>query len=184
LSCEVAFLRAVNVAGHGSLKMSDLRRVFESAGCKNVRTYIQSGNVVFEPPGKGSSTLRPRVARSLARLLGKDVVVTYRGVRDLQRTLAAAPFGSLEVEPDVKLYVGFLAAEPKSVPVFPLASAKDGLEVIKMTKREVFVVSRKVKGRYGFPNGLIEKEFAVPATTRNWNTVRKIVALATEGAEG
>jgi len=184
LSSEVAFLRAVNVAGHSSLKMSDLRRVFESAGCKNVRTYIQSGNVVFEPPGKRSSALRPRVARSLARLLGEDVVVTYRGVRDLQRTLVAAPFGSLDGEPDVKLYVGFLAAEPKSVPVLPLASARDGLEVIKMTNRDVFVVSRKVKGRYGYPNGLIEKEFAVPATTRNWNTVRKIVALATEGAEG
>jgi len=183
LSSEVAFLRAVNVAGHLSLKMSDLKRVFESAGCKNVRTYIQSGNVIFQPPEAGGSAVRLRVQRSLARLLGEDVFLTYRGVRDLQRTLAEAPFGSLEVEPDVKLYVGFLAAEPKSVPVLPLASAKDGLEVIKMTKREVFVVSRKVKGRYGFPNGLIEKEFVVPATTRNWNTVKRIVALATEGAD-
>jgi len=183
MGSEVAFLRAVNVAGHGSLKMSDLRRVFESAGCRNVRTYIQSGNVVFQPPPAGGAGVRLEIQRGLGKLLGEAVVVAYRSVRDLQKALAEAPFGGLELERDVKLYVGFLAADPESPPALPLASAKDGLEVMKMTKREVFVVSRKVKGRFGFPNGLIEKAFAVPATTRNWNTVKKIVALAAEVAE-
>lgn len=177
---EVAFLRAVNVGGRASVKMVDLVRVFESAGCRNVRTYIQSGNILFQSYDIQGQTLRLRVQKSLRTLLGQDVLVAYRTVRELQGVLAAAPFGGLETDPDVKLYVGFLIDKPDHAPVLPLSLPKEGLEIIRISKLDVFGVSRKVKGRFGFPNAWIEKEFAVPATTRNWTTVSKIVALATE----
>ena len=180
MTTEVAFLRAVNVAGHASLKMTALRRVFESAGCTNVRTYIQSGNVIFDAPRATSAAIRQRIGRGLDKLVGEEVAVAYRTLRELLRAADAAPFASLEEKGDIKLYVGFLIARPRKAPTLPLSFPKDGLELTQLARREVFVVSRKVKGRYGFPNNLIEKELDVPATTRNWNTVKKIIALASE----
>jgi len=183
MASEIAFLRAVNVGGRATLAMSAIRRIFESAGCPDVRTYIQSGNVIYRAPRSAGAALRRRIGRDLAGHIGHEVGVAYRAVRDLQRASDAAPFHSMEDDPDVKLCVGFLIATPKRMPRLPLSSPRDGLEVTRMTKREVFVVSRSIKGRYGFPNNLIEKGLGVPATTRNWNTVRKILALATGGPD-
>lgn len=176
---QIAFLRAVNVGGRGTIQMNALRRIFEAAGCTEVRTWIQSGNVIYRAPGSAGAALRGRIGRGLAKHLGQDVGVAYRSVRELQQSVDASPFGSLEEGPDVGFYVGFLIATPRRRSRLPLSSAKDGLEVVGMTKHEVFVVSRRVKGRHGFPNNLIEKDLGVPATTRNWNTVRKVLALAT-----
>ena len=178
---EVAFLRAVNVGGRGTLKMADLARLFEAAGCRDVRTYIQSGNVIFRP-GAGQ-THRAKAAKALAALLGKEVAIAWRTLRELQATRVAHPFGALTGDPDVKLYVGYLAAQPGKTPKLPLALPKEGLEILGAAKRDVFIVSRKVKGSYGFPNALVERAFGVPATTRNWNTVTKVLALAGEADE-
>ncbi|HEX6828594.1 MAG TPA: hypothetical protein VF104_06405, partial [Burkholderiales bacterium] len=82
--------------------------------------------------------------------------------------------------PDVKLYVGFLTTAPSRVPRLPFSVTKEGLDITRVTRGEVFIVSRRVNGRFGFPNLLIEKEYGVPATTRNWNTVLKILSLASE----
>ncbi len=183
LRTEVAFLRAVNVAGHASLRMTDLRRVFEVAGCKNARTYIQSGNVLFQSTRAASAALRRRIETGLAELVGQPVAIAYRTLEELRHVFAAAPFHSLEGDPDVKLYVSFLVVAPKKLPALPIESRKESLEVVGITKREVFVVSRRFKGRFGFPNNFVEKELAATATSRNWNTVRKIVAMA-EGPGG
>jgi uncharacterized protein (DUF1697 family) len=179
MAIELAFLRAVNVGGHAILEMSALRRIFESAGCTDVRTFIQSGNVIYRPTRPGGAALHARIGRALARHLGHEVAIAYRTARALQSTIDAAPFASLEGDSDLGLYVGFLTATPKRRPRLPLSSPKDGLEIIDMAGGDLFVVSRKVKGRSGSPNLLIERELAVPATTRNWNTVRKMLALAT-----
>jgi uncharacterized protein (DUF1697 family) len=184
LRTEVAFLRAVNVAGHGMIKMSDLKRIFESAGCKNVRTYIQSGNVVFQSPGGEGAAIRLRVLKKLSAVLGDEVSVAFRTVSELRRTVLESRFGSLESDADVTLYVCFLSSAPKSAPALPLSSAKEGLEATRIIKHDVFVVGRRVKGRSGYPSLFIERELGVPATTRSWNTVRKMLALATDGDDG
>jgi uncharacterized protein (DUF1697 family) len=88
----VAFLRAINVAGHGTVKMTDLREAFEAAGCRNVRTYIQSGNVLFEHPAKSATGFDRRIAARLLDLMGWEVFVMFRTARELQETFKAAPF--------------------------------------------------------------------------------------------
>lgn len=181
MTTEVAFLRAVNVGGHAPIKMADLKRVFASAGCKNVRSYIQSGNVIFEAPRGARAAIRRELEKRLAKLAGEQVAVAYRTLRELRQAADAAPFATFAAKGDSKWYVGFLVAPSKVRPELPLSFPKEGLEFVGMTKTEVFVVSRRVKNLYGFPNLAIEKELGVPATTRNWNTVTKIIALA--GAE-
>jgi uncharacterized protein (DUF1697 family) len=171
----VTFLRAINVAGHAIVKMNDLKAAFALAGCNNVVTFIQSGNVIFESIEK-KTELFQNVRTELSDLIGSEPVLVTRTVRELEQMMNAAPFQRSKGGSDPKLYVAFLLRKPLKKPKFPLLLPKEGLEAIAMTDREVFVVSRRKKnGFYGFPNNFIEKELGVPATTRNWSTVTKIV---------
>lgn len=174
----VAFLRAINVAGHAKVKMSDLKQAFVEAGCKDVRTYIQSGNVIFEASGGDAAALIQKAQNKLNELLGTQAIVLHRTLREVKGVVRAAPFKNMGTNTDVKLYVAFLSQKPRSKPKLPLFAPKEALEAVKVKNREVYIVSRKkTNGGYGFPNNFIEKEFGVPATTRNWSTVTKLTEL-------
>ena len=175
---HVAFLRAINVGGRAVVKMADLQAAFSAAGCANVRTFIASGNIMFDAPAADDG-LRARIQANVGRLLGAEPVIVYRSMRDLERLVAAAPFGELAGDASVKLYVAFVAAKTTQRPRFPLELAKERLEAIGMKNGDVLIVSRrKPNGMYGFPNNWIERELDVASTARNWSTVTKIVAGA------
>ena len=175
----VAFIRAINVAGHASVKMTDLKAAFASAGCRDVRTYVQSGNVLFETPDNDTATVFGKVAAELRKLIGGEPTVLFRTLRQIQRIAKMILFKDLEGDSDVKLYVVFLAQKPQSKPSLPLLSPKEALEAIGVSTLEVFVVSHRMKhGFYGFPNNFIEKELGVLATSRNWSTVTRIAELS------
>ena len=175
----VAFLRAINVAGHARVKMTDLKAAFASAGCRDVRTYIQSGNVLFEAPEEDRAAVFGRVGLELRELVGGEPNVLFRTQRKIERLVRRTPFKDFEGDSEVKLYVSFLAQKPKSKPSLPLLSQKEALEVIGVHSVEVFIVSRhKKNGFYGFPNNFIESELGVLATSRNWSTLTKIAELS------
>jgi len=172
----VAFMRPINVAGHASVRMSDLRDAFAAAGCKGVRTYIQSGNVIFESPEGSTAAVFQRVRVKLRDLLGNEPGVLFRTLGEVEAIVRGAPFKGFEAEPGIKLYVAFLSRKPRSKPRFPLHSSKEALEAVAMKNLNVFIVSRRKKsGFYGFPNNFIEKELGISATSRNWSTLTKIV---------
>ncbi len=180
---HLAFLRAINVGGRALVKMADLKKAFDAAGATNVQTYIQSGNVIFDAPDSatGQAKLVKSIQARLNKLMGKDVDVMYRTHKDLQRMITADPFKNVDTKQDLKLYVAFLKDKPKKRPKLPLTAEKDGLKIIKISGSDVFLVSYPVgKGRYGVPNLFVEKEFDTPATSRNWNTVQKIVKKIAE----
>lgn len=175
---HVAFLRAINVAGHSPVKMTDLVRAFASAGCANVQTYIQSGNVLFDVPRRTPAALFDDVRVRLGRLLGEEPIVLFRSARQLVRLVRNSPFGDLHSDPEVKLYVAFLMRRPKVKPEFPLISEKEALEAIGMRGSDVFIVSRRKRnGFHGFPNDFIEKKLGTSATSRNWSTLARVAEL-------
>jgi uncharacterized protein (DUF1697 family) len=185
MSQYVAFMRAINVGGHAIVRMDDLRDIFVVAGCKGVRTYIQSGNVIFNSSARDLAAILQKVRAKLRNLLGKEPEILCRTARDIESIVRRTPFKEFAAEPGIKLYVAFLSRKPRSKPRFPLVLPKEGLEAIAITNREVFIVSRRKKnGFYGFPNNFIEKELGVSATTRNWSTVTKFVAFARSEAAG
>jgi uncharacterized protein (DUF1697 family) len=172
----IAFMRAINVAGHTIVKMSDVRDAFAAVGCRDVRTYIQSGNVIFDSPARDAATILETLQAKLRNVLDDEPVILLRTVSEMEKLLGRDPFKDVKAEPGIKLYVVFLSQSPRSRPKFPLVSLREALEAIAMTDREVFVVSRRKKnGFFGFPNNFIEKELGVSATSRNWSTVTKIV---------
>jgi len=174
----VAFLRAINVGGHAIVKMTDLRDAFTAAGCKDVRSLIQSGNLVFESPTKSEPALARRILVELRRLMGEAPGLFLRTVRDIERLVEADPFRRFAGKPRLKLYVAFLSQKPRQPPKLPLRSLPEVLEVIGVKSREAFIVSgRKKNGFYGFPNLFIEQQLGVSATSRNWSTINKIAEL-------
>ena len=175
---HVAFLRAINVGGRAVVKMTDLKTAFERAGCRNVRTFIASGNVVFEAPAKLPAALKTRIARELLALFGKEPGVCYRTLDELDALIAANPFGTAAADKALKLYVAFAVGEPKQRWKLPIVDAKEFVEITAVRASDVLVVSRrKPNGMYGFPNFCVER-LGVTATSRNWNTVMKVAAFA------
>jgi uncharacterized protein (DUF1697 family) len=174
----VAFMRAINVGGRAIVKMTDLQAAFAAVGCKNVRTFIQSGNIVFEAREEQAPALFHKIPKALIELFGGEPHVIFRTSRELERLVKSDPFKTHAPERSAKLYVTFLSHKPQSKISFPLVSNAEALEAIAMKNLEVFIISRRRKnGFYGFPNNFIEKELRTSGTTRNWSTLTKIVDL-------
>jgi uncharacterized protein (DUF1697 family) len=175
----VAFVRAINVGGRGIVRMADLKQLFESAGARNVRTFIQSGNVVFDAPEPHAARIVKKLRTALGTLLGVEPEIVLRPLADLERIIKRNPFKRFAPMADLKFYVAFLSRPPARTPKLPVTSVQEAVDAIAVADCDVFIVSRrKHNGFYGFPNGIAEKEFGVPATSRSWSTVTKIVSFA------
>jgi uncharacterized protein (DUF1697 family) len=173
---HVAFLRAVNVAGHARVAMADVVRAFERAGCSGARSYGHAGNLFWTQAGGKAPVEKTRSL--LARLLGEAPAIMVRTRQQLRAIVAAEPFGALTGDASIKLYVVFLERKPKQAPPLPLRHAPERLELIALRGREAYVVSRrKPNGFYGFPNQFIERTLGVAGTSRNWSTVTRAAAL-------
>jgi uncharacterized protein (DUF1697 family) len=162
----VAFLRAVNVGGTGKLAMSDLRGLCEAAGFQSVRTYIQSGNVVF-----GSALSQAKVKRKLEQALctklGKPCAVLLRSAAELAAVLRRNPF---EKAAPRQVLVLFLDQTPARGALADLPIP--GGEEVWLDGRELFV---------HFPNGMGRSKLKIPfaktGTWRNLNTIAKLIAI-------
>lgn len=179
----VAFLRGINVGGHKLIKMAELKIIFESLGLKNVKTYILSGNVLFETGEADPQKVTRKIETGLRKALGYEVAVILRTVTELEALVKADPFKQVQADADIKKYVTFLAEPHTSKLKLPLSSPKGDWQIIGLKPREVIVVAFPVKGRYGESMASIEKEFGKAVTTRNWNTVVKILVLASTGGK-
>jgi uncharacterized protein (DUF1697 family) len=175
----VAFLRAINVGGQRLIKMEELARIFTAAGLKNVRTYIQSGNVLFDSASANAAGLRKKIEKALRSVFGYEVPVMIRRLADIEEMVRRNPFQKIEPGADVMLFVVFLSDEPRHDPELPLMSAIENIEVFEVKERAAFILShRKKNGMFGFPNKFVEKTLGVSGTTRNWSTVNKILKVA------
>lgn len=175
----VAFLRGVNVGGKKTIKMKQLADVLTAAGFRNVRTYIASGNVIFDAPAKDAARIARKMEKHLLNAFGCEITVVIRNVDDLRALIKRNPFKKPKPSADEMLFVTFLASPPPVKPRLPLRSKTENMEVIALTDGAAFIVAqRKKTGWFGFPHTFAEKEFRVPTTTRNWTTLVKIVAAA------
>src|SRR6185369_12061855 len=105
----VAFLRAINVGGHTIIKMTDLKRIFESLGLGNVQTYIQSGNVIFESGEADTASLEKQIENQVEQATGYKTKLFVRTIREVQAIANKNPFTA---KADETAYVGFLTEKP------------------------------------------------------------------------
>jgi uncharacterized protein (DUF1697 family) len=174
----VALLRKINVGGNNLIKMDQLRAVFKAAGLKNVRTFQQAGNIVFESNAKNRDLLTAKIQKFLLDSFNADLKTIIFTVDELASIAKRDPFTRIEPG-EVMLCVVFFFHKPKQRPKLPLTSETDRLELIALKDRAAFVVARRKKtGWFGFPNNFVEKQLGVTATTRQWSTVKKLIDFA------
>lgn len=163
----VALLRAVNVGGTGKLPMADLVSMAKAAGFQRVRTYIASGNLVFESPGS-EKDVKAVLEQSLASYAGKHVGVLVRTAEQMATVLAANPFPE---KPPNRTVVIFLDAPP---PPDTLAQVvAPGGEEVRVGTREIYVSYGDTMGR-----SKLKIPAAKSGTARNINTVARLAAMA------
>jgi uncharacterized protein (DUF1697 family) len=172
----IALLRGINVGGH-TVKMEQLRRLFEELGFEQVRSYIASGNLFFESDDTNVAALTTRIEQHLAADLGFEVPTFLRTVDELDTTLQGAPFTLDGPSPDERFCIVFTQAPiPDSVEV-PSTSANGDMELIGVGDRAAYVVWHLKDGRPPSSN-FAERTLPTPATTRFFHTSHNILEAA------
>jgi len=172
----VDLLRGIDPASHKQVRMEDLRKLLESMGFKNVRTILNSGNVVFDAQEASKSTLVKQIEEALTKAFGYEIPVILRAVREIQEMVDSNPFEKVKVTPDTRLYVTFLSEKPRSSIRIPYESPERDLKILTIQDGAVFHVVTLETGR-GTTGAMaaLEKLFGKRVTTRNWNTVIKML---------
>ena len=166
----IAFLRAVNVGGTTLIKMTDLKKMFESFGLDNVQTYIQTGNVIFQSPEKNSSVLEEQIERQLEKAVGKRIPLFVRTIRDVQKMAHACPFNPQDEE---TVHVVILQKQPHKKNVNSWLALRSDADDFASQGKEVYNLRRN-RDQSIFSNNLIEKTLEVMGTTRNLTTIKKL----------
>jgi uncharacterized protein (DUF1697 family) len=179
----VALLRGINVGGHKLIKMQELVRIFTNAGCKNVRTFQQAGNVIFESRSSNQKALTKKIERALEKDLGYHVAVILRSLDELQHIVSRDRFKKFANEKEVMLCVVFLAERSQNNLPLPIISTTENVEIFDIADGAAFaVVRRKKNGWFGYPHAVVEKTLGVVGTTRQWKSLQKIVKAAESGS--
>jgi uncharacterized protein (DUF1697 family) len=171
----ISLLRGINVGGKRTVKIEELKRLYESFGLENVRTYIQSGNLVFCSRSEDEGPLARSIESEIRDELGLDVTVILRTREELEELIRRNPFMKSNPRETDKLHVTFLSDTPDTETVVALDMTKTGRDRFKISGREVFLYCPNGYGRTKLTNNLFEKSLGVRATTRNWATVNKLL---------
>ena len=167
MTAYVALLRAVNVGGTGKLRMGDLKAMCEAAGFAKVKTYIASGNVVFES-AMNEAQVAAALDKKLAAYAGKPVGVLVRTAAEMKAVLEGNPFPDAAPNHTVAIFLD----KPPPKDALDTMVAPDGEEA-RLGKREIYV---------HYPHGQGRSKLKLPAakagTARNINTVAKLAEMA------
>jgi uncharacterized protein (DUF1697 family) len=174
----VALFRGINVGGKNLVKMDMLRQLFQELGCFHVKTYIQSGNVVFESDLKEAS-LKDVIQTKFVEQFGFESNVVLRHIEELTTLINQLPFLTEEIaeaeaaDTDVEhLYIYFLDESPDQAQVDEICNSYEGPDILRMGERELYLLCYPSirKSKLGVR---MAKVFPL-ATVRNWNTVNKL----------
>lgn len=172
----IALLRGVNVGGKNSLPMKELISILENLAAKNARTYIQSGNAVFESELKTTSQFANRLATEIKKRFGFEPHVQLLELDEFNRAIDQNPFPEAQSEPS-SLHLNFLAARPANPDLVKLNSIKAPSEKFVLLDQVFYLHAPDGIGRSKLAAS-VEKILGVPMTGRNWKSVCNIRDLA------
>ena len=172
----IALFRGINVGGKNSLSMKELVDILEDIGARNIRTYIQSGNAVFQNAEKSFSQLSAQISAEIKERHGFEPCVLILGLDALEKAMAENPFPEAEADPS-SLHLGFLVSTPRNPDLKKLESLKKESERFHLSDNVFYLHAPEGVGRSKLAAS-VEKLLGVPMTDRNWKTVCKIREMA------
>ena len=174
---HLALLRGINVSGHNMIKMDALKSMLERIDFQNVETYIQSGNVFLETEDENPQSVGFKIKQEIVKQLGFDVPTIVINKSDLEKCLTNNPFFKEKDVDTKKLYVAFISKELNN-------NALNDLKISQFKPDEAFIDGNRIymkletgAGNTRLTQKYIEKKLNVTATSRNWNTVNKLIEM-------
>jgi len=173
----ISMLRGINVSGQKTIRMPDLKALYESLGFTQVATYLQSGNVIFDCAILEASTVAGSIEKAIERHFGFTVSVFIRNRDDFGRIIEGNPFLTQRNEDIERLHVTFLSALPSAAALKNLETPIDTTDEYFLSGKEIYLFCPNGYGRTKLSNTFFEKKLKVAATTRNWKTVSALYGM-------
>lgn len=176
MSRKIAILRGINVGGRRKVLMADLKSLCESKGLKNVKTYIQSGNVLFDSEIEDSA-LEAMLEKAITDQFGFDVPVLVRTEKEFETSIKNNPF--FDKNTDIKqLHLTFLKEKPNKENIEKIVSQDYTPDQFKIIDNDIFILCLGKYHQSKLTNNFFENKLQVGATTRNWKTVLKLLEIS------
>ncbi len=174
----VGLLRGINLGGHAKVAMADLRALVAGLGFGDVRTLLQSGNVVFRGDHDSPAALEGRLEAEAVRHLGQRIDFFVRTADEWAAIVARNPFSHEAARDPGHLVVMCLKQAPAATAVEALQATITGPEVLRADGRQLYITYPAGIGPSRLTGAAIESRLRTRGTARNWNTVLKVAALA------
>ncbi len=166
----LSILRGINVSGQKKILMADLKKLYHELKFKNVTTYIQSGNVVFETGS--DKNLSKKIEQKILEHYSFEVPVIIRTTAELEKTVANTPFERPE-----GTYVTFLESVPNQEYVEKIKPYNTKIDTFHVIEKEIYLYCDKGYGNTKLSNNFFENKLKVKATTRNWATTCELLRI-------
>lgn len=173
---HIALLRGINVGGKNMLPMRDLAGMFERAGCAGVRTYINSGNVVFEAGEAAAAKAVRAVGEMIEARFGFRAPIAVRTAGEMAAAAAACPYDAAAIY-HKRLYVGFLVEQPEAARVKRLDPGRSPGDVFEVRGREVYMHLGGGAADTKLTAAYFDSVLGTVMTARNWRTVETLVGM-------
>lgn len=182
MNTYIALLRGINVGGNNKLPMRELVTVLEGLGLQHVKTYIQSGNVIFQRARADRAVLSAEISAAIGQSHGFAPAILLVSMEELQQAMRANPFPEGEGEPK-SLHLFFMDAVPANPDLDALAALKADSERFALIDNVFYLHTPDGIGRSKLAEKF-GKGWKVAITARNWRTVSQLMAMAKEMTEG
>lgn len=176
----IAMIRGINVSGQKLIKMTELQKMFEDLKFKNVMTYIQSGNVLFDDKNKNTTTFSKKIEKKIQERFGFDVTAIILTGTELKTVIDQNPFLKRKGIDEGKLYITFLSDIPDSTLINKMGEVDYNPEEYVISDNIVYLYVPNGLGKAKLNNNYFESKLKVKGTTRNWNTANILYELSTK----
>jgi uncharacterized protein (DUF1697 family) len=174
----ISILRGINVSGQKLIKMDALRALYENLGFKDVTTYVQSGNVVFNTKTTDVLKLEKKIAAQINTEFGYEVPVLVLTIDQLKKVIQNNPFLKDKQKDVAFFHVTFLSQPPVKNQLTGIEEKKTAGEAVALVDTVIYLYCPNGYGKTKLTNNFIETKLKVDATTRNWKTVNELYKMA------
>lgn len=177
MNTYVALLRGINVSGHKLIKMADLKIHLEELKFKTIKTYIQSGNIIFETSSADTDKLAKKITQKIKEKYGFDVPVIVLSMNNLNEIIDNNKFLNNVEKPIDRIYITILDKHPTDSDINKLKSVDYTPEEFILHQNFIYLYFPEGYANAKLSTNFFEKQLKVKATTRNWKTICKVWEL-------